>query len=105
MKKVMDVCAEGTECVENLKFYIRRLHPEISKNLMEKNRASLSRIIMEQPYYEELEDENQLNDLLDSFLLPVLEELVLNCLMPEGVRRNFRNRAVYWQPVVRVVEN
>lgn len=75
VKKVRDVCAKGTKCVEELEYFGPPLTRDISKTFFGANRTSLSSVIA---CTREYHVGKILDELLDSLLkLPGLEELVL----------------------------
>jgi len=70
VKKLMDILAKGTKCLETFWYIGRDFHLDTTKNLFEQNKDSLSSI---STYPKLGAGDKKLDKLLDSFLeLPAL---------------------------------
>jgi len=95
MKKIIDTCAQGTKCVEELVYTSQPFYRDTAERFFEKNRRSLTSITASEKYKD---GDMKLADLLDSMLkLPALEHLVLDCSIPESTRRILEKRGVHWK--------
>lgn len=96
VKKVMDVCAKGTKCVEKLGCKWPLFYGDSSSKFFEANRASLASVTVRGMKYEA---NKELDELLDSLLkLSALEEVYLDCTMPVDARKTLQKYGVHWVP-------
>jgi len=96
-RKVMEVCAKGTRCIERFTYLGPKLLRGRTDSFLEANKSSLSYILIKRAgvYYE---SNKELEQLLDSILkLPALEELVLDCMLPNETSKALEKRGIYWK--------
>lgn len=95
MKKLMDICANGTNCVEELRYGGQPFYRNTADKFFEKNRRSLTSIVVREKF---VDGDVRLNALLDSlFKLPVLEQLNLDCNIPQSTLRLLEKRGIHWK--------
>jgi len=92
-KKLMDVVAKGTKCVEAFSVFGFNFYRNSVKDFLEQNKYSLSSIVVRGKFRER---DEKLDELLDAFLeLPALEIVSVNYAIPDDTLKAIEKRGVH----------
>lgn len=95
MEELMNVCANGTKCVEKLVYRGQPFYRDTAHQFFQQNRYSLASITVGKKYDD---GDAKVGDLLESVIqLPALGQLNLDCKFPERTLRALEGRGVHFE--------